>query len=109
MSEEREIQVRRMLQGFEHKIIEINKRNIREIAGEIGEEDFLLLADAISVCRANYLKEVLGMAKSSGGKPTIEISQRLLEKRDAYQQAMHGFDELKRALERGYFVPRSGA
>ena len=104
MNEEREVQVRRMLQGFEHKIVEINKRNIREITGEIGEHDFLLLAEAISVCRARYLKEVLSMTSPRNGGPKIELSDRLLEKRNAYQEAMRGFNALKHALQRGYFV-----
>ena len=59
MNEEREMQVRRMLQGFEHKIVEINKRNIREITGEISEEDFStslreLLQEGIEHCRPQH-------------------------------------------------------
>jgi len=104
MNQEREMQVRRMLHRFEHKIIEINKRNIREITGEIGEEDFLRLVEAISICRAHYLKEALSMATSKDGKLKIELSEELLEKRNAYQEAMRGFKALKQALQRGYFV-----
>ncbi len=109
MSQEREVHVRRMLQSFEHKIVEINKRNIREITGEIGEQDFMLLAEAVSVCRASYLKEVLGLANSKDGKSKIELFERLLQKRNAYEEAMHGFDELKRALKRNYFVLKNEA
>jgi len=104
MNQEREMQVRRMLQRFEHKIVEINKRNIREITGEIGEEDFLMLAEVISVCRAHYLKEALRMATSKDGKMKIELSESLLEKRNAYKEAMRGFKALKHALQRDYFV-----
>lgn len=104
MRQEREMQVNRMLQQFEHQIIEINKRNIREITGEIEAEDFLRLAEAISVCRAHYLKEALSMATSKDGETSIEISECLLEKRNAYQEAMRGFKALKHALQRGYFV-----
>lgn len=38
------------------------------------------------------------------GKPSINISEQLIESRQAYQEAMHGFDALKHALERGYFL-----
>lgn len=109
MSEERETQVRRMLQGFEHKIIEINKRNIREIVGEIDEKDFLLLAEAISICRANYLKEVLAMVSKESGNMLPELSQGVVQKRSAYHEAMRGFNALRHALERGYFVLKTEA
>ena len=57
MSDEHEMQVRRLMQQLEHQFVEINKRNISEIAGDIKEEDFTRLAQAISICRANYLNK----------------------------------------------------
>lgn len=104
MNDEREVEIRRLFQRLGQNIVEINKRNIREIVGDIDEQDFVGLAEAISVCRANYLSEVLSMAKSRDGTMKIDVSERLLAKRDAYHEALAGYDALQHALERGYFV-----
>ena len=104
MSDEIEVRVRRMLQEFEHKIVEINKRNIRDIVGEISEADFVLLAEAISVCRAHYLREALKIASTREGKLSINVSKKTVLARKRYEEAMQGFEALKQALGRGYFV-----
>lgn len=104
MSETKELKVRRLLQSFEHQIVEINKRNIREIAGEIDAERILRLAEAISVCRARYLKATLEMVTQSDGEVRIEIDDALIEQRRTYHEAMRGFDAVRHALERGYFA-----
>ncbi len=104
MSDETEIRVRRMLQALEHQIVEINKRNIRDIAGEIDAAQFLEFAEAISVCRARYLKAALGMVVAHGGEIRIEVSDDLIAARRAYHEALRGFNALKHALTRGYFV-----
>ena len=104
MSKEGDIKVRRMLQEFEHKVVEINKRNIREIVGEISEQDFLSLVEAISVYRARYLKEVLKMVEGKNDELSIDLSEQVLKSRKVYQEAMRGFEALRQALERGYFV-----
>lgn len=104
MSEEGDTKVRRMLQDFEHKLIEVNKRNIRSIVGEISEQDFLLLVEAISVCRARYLKDVLNMTSGRNDEMSINLSEQLLESGKIYHEAMRGFKAFRQALERGYFV-----
>lgn len=108
MSDEAEIKVRRLMQQLEHRFIEINKRNIGDIAGEIREKDFMKLAEVISVCRANYLKEVLQMANSEDGTLSARLSEQVHKQRLLYEEAMQGFDALRHALERGYFSLVSG-
>ena len=103
MSDEVEIKIRRLMQQLEHQFIEINKLNISDIIGEIRESDFVKLAEAISVCRANYLKEVLKMANSEAGEFDDSLSQQVNKQRLLYEETMLGFDALRHALERGYF------
>ncbi|MFT5504031.1 MAG: hypothetical protein ACI8XC_001746 [Gammaproteobacteria bacterium] len=104
MSEESNAQIRRLLQEFEHKVVDINKRKIREIAGEINEDDFLKMAELIAVCRARYLKAVLQI--SSTGEEFLDdhINDSLQQHRRSYLEAMQGFNALRHALERGYVV-----
>ncbi len=104
MSDENEFQVRRLMQQLEHQFVEINKRNISDIAGDITEQDFNKLAEAISLCRANYLKEVLQMANTDDGSLCECLSDQVRNQRVLYEEAMQGFAALRHALERGYFV-----
>jgi hypothetical protein len=107
MSEESNAQVRRLLQDFEHKVVEINKRKIREIAGEINQDDFLKMAELIAVCRARYLKDVLQI--SSTGEELLDehLNDSLQQHRRSYHEAMRGFNALRHAFERGYLVLNS--
>lgn len=107
MSGEIELQVRRLLQQLEHQFVEINKRNIGEIVGEITQSDFSKLAEAISLCRANYLKEVLQMAGTDDGSLSKRLSEQVRDQRLLYEEAMEGFAALRHALERGYFNLKS--
>jgi hypothetical protein len=104
MSEESKAQVRRLLQEFEHKVVDINKRNIREIAGEINQTDLLKMAELIAVCRARYLKAVLQI--SSTGEELLDdhINESLQQHRRSYHEAMRGFNALRHAFERDYLV-----
>lgn len=104
MSDETEIKVRRMLQALEHQIVEINKRNIREIAGEIDAAQFLRFAEAIAVSRAQYLKAALAMVVERDGETRIEVGGDLVDKRRDYHEALRGFNALRHALTRGYFI-----
>jgi len=103
MNDDLELQVRRMLQQFEHHVVEMNKRNISAIAGEVKQEDFLKMAESISVLRAQYLKVVLQIAHSSSADLNHKLCKQLKIHRQAYNEAMEGFGSLKHALERGYF------
>lgn len=100
--------IRRMLQEFEHKVIDINKQTIQQVVGEIGAEEFAELGKTIAVTRANYLKEVISLAKSDNASVNAGVNQSLLETRKNYEEAMAGFAALKHALERGYFSLKEG-
>ena len=102
MSEDVDLKVRRLLQQFEHQVAEINKRNIGEIAGEIREQDILKLAEAVSIRRAKYLKEVLQMADTDEASLSSHLSEKVVKQRVLYHESLRGFNALRHALERGY-------
>jgi hypothetical protein len=103
MSGESEIEIRRMMQQFEHEISEMNSAAITEIAGDIKRSDFLELAQSISVLRAKYLRDVLMFAHADKDNLTYKLCHEVKEAREAYQEAIESFDQLKHALQRGYF------
>jgi hypothetical protein len=103
MSGEKEIQIRRMMQQFEHQISEMNSASVREIAGDIRKTDFLDLAKSISVLRARYLKEILQMAHADDTDLTNSLCFEVRQTREAYEEAVESFEQLKHALQRGYF------
>ncbi len=103
MSDEQETQIRRMMQKFEHQISEMNSTAITDIAGDISEEDFLKLANSISILRAKYLKDVLGMARADENALDRKLCYEVRQARLAYEEAVESFDQLKHALQRGYF------
>jgi hypothetical protein len=41
MSDADKVSVQRLLQQFEHEIVDVNRRHIGEITGEIGKNDIL--------------------------------------------------------------------
>ena len=103
MSGEKEIEIRRMMQQFEHQITEMNSTYITEIAGDIRKSDFLDLARSISILRARYLREVLQIAHADQEQLNSGRFQGLQDARVAYEEALQSFDQLKHALQRGYF------
>lgn len=103
MSGEKEIEIRRMMQQFEHQISSMNSESITEIAGDINKSDFLNLAKSISILRAKYLKDVLVIARADEAHLTPELCEKTRNARLAYQEAIESFDQLKHALQRGYF------
>ncbi len=103
MSGEKEIEIRRIMQSFEHEISEMNSSAISEIAGDIRKSDFIDLAKSISILRALYLKEVLQLSHEQPEQLTDKLSGEVRQAREAYQEAIESFDQLKHALQRGYF------
>ena len=103
MSGEKEIEVRRMMQQFSHQISEMNSNYITEIAGDISKSDFLALARSVSILRAKYLKDVLQLAHANEDQLTVELCHDVRGAREAYLEAIESFDQLKHALQRGYF------
>ncbi len=103
MSGENETEIRRLMQQFEHQISLMNSSTISEIAGNIKKSDFLNLAQSIAVLRARYLKYVLQMAHADESNLDIQLCEEAKKWRNAYLEAIEGFDQLKHALQRGYF------
>ncbi len=103
MSGEKETEIRRMMQQFEHQITEMNSTEITRRAGDIKKDDFLNLAKSISILRANYLKDVLIIARANEDKLSINLCLEARKARIAYEEAVESFDQLKHALQRGYF------
>jgi hypothetical protein len=103
MSGEKEIEIKRMMQQFEHEISELNSTAISELAGDISKSDFLQLAKAVSIIRAKYLKQVLEIARVKEDELSFNLCLETRKKRIAYEEVIESFDQLKHALERGYF------
>ncbi len=103
MSAEREIEIRRIMQSFEHEISEMNSSAISEIAGDIRKSDFIDLARSISILRARYLKEVLQLSHEQQEGLANKLCREVRQAREAYQEAIESFDQLEHALQRGYF------
>ncbi len=103
-----EVSVQRLLQQFEHQIVGVNRHHISEITGEIGKDDIIKLGEAISVCRARYLKAVLDMAKTEDDNLAMQLSEEVSNQRLIYEETMLGFAALRHALERGYVVVNDG-
>lgn len=104
MSNVDELDVQRIMQRFEHEIVDVNRRHISEITGEISKDDILKLGEAISICRAKYLKSVLEMAKSGACGLENKLNEEVQSRRMLYEETMQGFAALRHALERGYVV-----
>ena len=103
MSGEREIEVRRLMQQIEHDLSELNSTTISKIAGDIKRSDFTDLAGSIAVLRAKYLQNVLMIAHADEDQLTNKLCYEVKEARQAYEEAITAFDQLKHALQRGYF------
>ena len=108
MNQVDDLVVQRLMQHFEHEIVNFNRKHIGEIAGEINKEDILKIGESISICRANYLKSVLEMAKTNDGSLTTRLTDDVKRQRLLYEETMAGFAALRHALERGYVVVNEG-
>ena len=104
MSNIDELDVQRIMQRFEHEIIAVNRQHIGDITGEISKGDILRMGEAISICRAKYLKSVLEVTKADVGDLDNRLTAEVRSRRILYEETMQGFAALRHALERGYVV-----
>ena len=102
MSQVDEMVIRRVIQRFEHDIVNVNRKHIGEIAGDIKQQDILKIGEVISICRANYLKSVLDMAKIDEANMAARLTDDVKKSRLLYEESMAAFAALRHALERGY-------
>ena len=98
------VSLQRVLQQFEHEIADVNRKNIKDIAGDIGKNEILKMGKAISVCRAEYLKSILKMANTEKADQLLPLAKEVKTQRLLYEESMLGFAALRHALERGYIV-----
>ncbi len=104
MSDVDKVSVKRVLQEFEHEIINVNRRHIGDITGDIGKNDILKIGEAISIHRARYLKSVLDMVKTEESGLVGDLADEAKTHRLLYEETMQGFAALRHALERGYVI-----
>ncbi|MCP5143118.1 MAG: hypothetical protein H6980_12290 [Gammaproteobacteria bacterium] len=103
MNEELEVQIRRVLQHFDHAVAETNRERFAEHIGDVKREDFARVASVIAELRARYMKVVLDAPSPENMDHLGEWAGKVHKYRLAYTEVMSGFTELRHALERGYF------
>lgn len=94
---------RRIMQGIEHRIPNMNNKAIAEIVGEIHEADFETLAETIAIMRAQYLKKVVALARLDKSKLNVNAYAEVRKLKLAFEESIESFNQLKHALERGHF------
>lgn len=104
MNNDLEAQVRRTLQRFEHDITETNRRHFEANVGSVQHADFLRVAEVIAELRAQYIKAVLKVSAEAPLAEQAGWAKTLHAYRLAYEESLAGFNELRHALERGYFT-----
>ena len=88
---------------IDQAIREANRVAIQAATGSLTKNRVLRVAAAVSQLRARYLAEIvkLGDTDATGNiHPTTVLNLR--EMREAYEEALQGFDALRHAMERAY-------
>ena len=93
----------RLWQEFEQSIRELNQRYIRAATGGVRKEHLLRAAENVARLRAGYLNAVLRLEGAVETPPIPEL-EKLGHLRHAYEEALHGFEALRHAHERGYYT-----
>jgi hypothetical protein len=65
-------------------------------------DSFMKLAIAVAEARARYIKVAIEVAAVAGKTPPREMIDALAEARRAYDEILHAFQAVERAIERGY-------
>ncbi|MEM7543207.1 MAG: hypothetical protein AAF384_16710 [Pseudomonadota bacterium] len=92
----------RLHHEMQHKIVEINRVHITEIAGDIKRGNFMECAELVARLRGEYLAAVLRLAGDKSAT-SAQAALRLRDLREAYTEAREGFSAVEHALKRGYF------
>jgi hypothetical protein len=96
---------RRLHYELEQAIKVMNHDRIGAAAGEVTKQALLDVAQTVACLRARYLSKVLrlgtpGTDEEAGTGAALEL-KRL---REAYAEALSGYEALEHALERGYIT-----
>jgi hypothetical protein len=92
----------RLWQEFEQSIRELNRRYIRAATGGVRKQHFLRAAENVARLRARYLNAVLRLEAAAEAPPLPDL-EKVRQLREAYEEALQGFEALRHAHERGYF------
>jgi hypothetical protein len=92
----------KFLHEIEHGIRVANRDIIHQRISEITEQDVLHLAVQVSRYRAEYLAAAFELARHKEKTPGADAIGRVRARREAYEEAVHAFEALQRAIERGY-------
>ena len=90
----------RLYNELEHRIQQINRTRISEAAGNVSVDDLLQVVEHVSMLRARYLAAVIKFGKSNDF-PAAD-AQALRSLREAFEEAMAGYEALEHAYQRGY-------
>lgn len=94
---------RRLHHELEQAITKINRDQISTVIGTITKENFINVVKMVACLRARYLYTVLQLGAKCHSEciPTDDALE-LKRLREAYAEAMEGFNALEHVLHRGY-------
>lgn len=100
-----EVDSRRLHNEIEHAIKSINRDLIGEATGDIDRQAFINCARMVACLRARYLHTVLVLGRDCHSECIDTASAlKLKSLREAYSEALEGFNALEHALKRGYIA-----
>jgi len=93
---------RRFLDEVENGIRMVNREIIHEKIPDLTKDRFLKFAVMVSRLRADYMAAAFELVEASAQVPDDDVMRGLKIKREKYDEAVHAFEALRRAIERGY-------
>ena len=98
-----ELEHRRLRFELEQQITAINSAQIGAVTGTVTKLAFSNVVKMVACLRARYLHTVLKLGKECNGDCiTTEAALELSRLRQAYNEALEGFNALEHAVKRGY-------
>ena len=93
---------RRFLDEVENGIRMVNREIIHEKIPDVTQDRFLKFAIMVSRLRADYLAAAFELVDTSAHLPEDGTMASLKAKREKYDEGIHAFEALRRAIEKGY-------
>jgi hypothetical protein len=91
------------VEGLAGEIRQINRDTLSRHIPEIDRTKVLELAASVAELRARYLESaLLRLRMQNGDAPDGARVKEVSERRHMYEEAVHAFDALTRAIARGY-------
>lgn len=101
MDREARKQLAHFMERIELAVFTANREVIHARIPQLTQSSFLKFATRVAELRAEYLAQSLALATSSG-RPNAQAIAELRAVREAYEELLHAFDAMQRAIERGY-------